>query len=237
MAMRFTTARSIMRPAAALCWRRRGCSRRCGSPPAVALVRVLDGGGKRLARSGVLLAASACSRLPKTAININYDALFPSARTTRHRGERGGADEPRGRWCRKRRGAIEFEIASGSAAGAGKLLPLGSLHAGSGRHSCFQSRTGNQESTASPIISPMRSSASTTRSIITSRAMSSSEDWDFASLEHAARFGFTIGLNVANQETHAALECRRRVRRFAPLTIASTPPAVRPSSCHTAFAV
>lgn len=26
------------------------------------------------------------------------------------------------------------------------------------------------------------------------------EDWDFASLEHAARFGFTLGLNIANQE-------------------------------------
>ena len=26
------------------------------------------------------------------------------------------------------------------------------------------------------------------------------EDWDFASLEHAARFGFLIGLNVANSE-------------------------------------
>jgi hypothetical protein len=24
------------------------------------------------------------------------------------------------------------------------------------------------------------------------------EDWDFASLEHAARFGYLIGLNVAN---------------------------------------
>jgi hypothetical protein len=26
------------------------------------------------------------------------------------------------------------------------------------------------------------------------------EDWDFASLEHGARFGFTLGLNIANQE-------------------------------------
>ena len=35
------------------------------------------------------------------------------------------------------------------------------------------------------------------------------EDWDFASLEHAARYGFTIGLNVANQESTAPLECGR----------------------------
>ena len=37
-------------------------------------------------------------------------------------------------------------------------------------------------------------------------------DWDFASLEHVARFGYLIGLNIANAAADAEVESRRRVR-------------------------
>ena len=41
----------------------------------------------------------------------------------------------------------------------------------------------------------------TTRNGTTNPSDEFREDWDFTSLEHVARFGFTLGLNIANQES------------------------------------
>ena len=39
------------------------------------------------------------------------------------------------------------------------------------------------------------------------------EDWDFASLEHVARFGYLVGLNIANCAADAEVERGGRVRQ------------------------
>ncbi len=200
MATIFTTAQSTMPPAAASCWRWRASTARSAPEAATSTpVRVLDRGGERPARSGILLASSAVSRR-KDCHQHQLRRAVSSARTqdivvTRR------ADRPQFLADGSGSGAaLRTRDHVRSAAGAGQLLPIRSFHAGPGRIPAFQSWPGNPRVYGKPDNFAAAEFTSTTRSSITSRADEFREDWDFTSLEHAARFGFTIGLNVANQE-------------------------------------
>jgi Zn-dependent M28 family amino/carboxypeptidase len=134
----------------------------------------------------------------KTAVNINYDALFPSART---RDVVVSAADRTSVWPIVQEAAqrYQLEIASDPRPEQGSYyrsdhfmmarVGVPAFRVGLGSH-IF----GKPDNFADAEFAEFN----------TKRYHQPSdefrEDWDFASLEQAARYGFTIGLNIANQE-------------------------------------
>jgi Zn-dependent M28 family amino/carboxypeptidase len=135
----------------------------------------------------------------KIAVNLNYDALFPSART---RDVVMSAADRTSLWPMVKETAkrYDLEIASDPRPEQGSyyrsdhfmLARVGvpAFRIGLGTHI-----SGKPDNFADAEFTEYN----------TKRYHQPSdefrEEWDFASLEHAARYGFTIGLNVGNQES------------------------------------
>lgn len=134
----------------------------------------------------------------KTAVNINYDALFPSART---KDVVVSAAERTSLWPTVQEAAGRFQL---------ELTPDPRPEQGSYYRSdhFMLARIGIpafRVGLGSRIYGKPDSFADAEFADYNSKRYHQPsdefrEDWDFSSLEHAARFGFTIGLNVANQE-------------------------------------
>jgi Zn-dependent M28 family amino/carboxypeptidase len=134
----------------------------------------------------------------KTAVNINYDALFPSART---RDVVLTAADRTSLWplvedVAKR---YELEIASDPRPEQGSYYR--SDHFMMARIGVPAFRVG----LGSRVYGKPDDFASAEFADYNAKRYHQPSDefrdnWDFASLEHAARFGFTIGLDVANQQ-------------------------------------
>lgn len=135
----------------------------------------------------------------KTAVNINYDALFPSART---RDIVVSAAERTSLWSMVQGTAKRYEL---------DIAPDPRPEQGSYYRSdhFMMARTGVpafRVGLGSRIYGKPDSFADTEFAEYNAKRYHQPsdefrEDWDFASLEHAGRFGFTVGLNVANQES------------------------------------
>jgi Zn-dependent M28 family amino/carboxypeptidase len=134
----------------------------------------------------------------KTAVNINYDALFPSART---KDVVVTAAERTTLWPIVQEAAkrFEFEITPDPRPEQGSYyrsdhFMLARLGIPAFKVGLGSKVTGRAEDFA----------AGQFREYNTKHYHQPSdefhEEWDFSSLEHAARFGFVIGLNVANSE-------------------------------------
>jgi Zn-dependent M28 family amino/carboxypeptidase len=134
----------------------------------------------------------------KTAVNINYDALFPSART---KDVVTTAAERTTVWPVVQEAAKRFgvEIASDPRPEQGSYYR--SDHFMLARLGIPAFRVGPGSRIAGQ---PDEFAANQFRDYNAKHYHQPSdefrEDWDFASLEHTARFGFLIGLNVANSD-------------------------------------
>ncbi|HYP05676.1 MAG TPA: M28 family peptidase [Bryobacteraceae bacterium] len=135
----------------------------------------------------------------KTAVNINYDALFPSART---RDIVVSAAERTSMWAMVQATAkrYQLEIAPDPRPEQGSYYR--SDHFMMARIGVPAFRVG----LGSRIHGKPDNFADTEFAEYNAKRYHQPSDefrdeWDFASLEHAARFGFTLGLNAANQES------------------------------------
>lgn len=135
----------------------------------------------------------------KTAVNINYDALFPSART---RDVVVSAAERTTVWPVVQEAAQRYQFAIATDPRPEQGSYYRSDHFMLARIGIPAFRIG----LGTKIYGKPDDYADTEFLEYNAKRYHQPsdefrEDWDFASLEHAARFGFTIGLNVANQET------------------------------------
>lgn len=134
----------------------------------------------------------------KTAVNLNYDALFPSART---RDIVMSAADRTTLWPLVQEAAkrYELEIAPDPRPEQGSYyrsdhfmmarVGVPAFRIGLGPHIYGKPDTFSDAEFAEYNSKRYHQPSDQFK-----------EDWDFASLEHAARLGFTIGLNIANQE-------------------------------------
>jgi Zn-dependent M28 family amino/carboxypeptidase len=135
----------------------------------------------------------------KTAVNINYDALFPSART---RDVVVSAADRTSLWPMVQQVAKQYEL---------EITPDPRPEQGSYYRSdhFMMARVGVpafRVGLGTRISGKPDNFADTEFTEYNAKRYHQPsdefrEDWDFASLEHAARYGFTVGLNVANQES------------------------------------
>ena len=134
----------------------------------------------------------------KTAVNINYDALFPSART---RDVVMTAAERTTIWPLIQATAKQFEFTISPEARPEQGSFYRSDHFMLARVGvpAFRIVLGNKI-----VGKPDNAADDAFVDYNTKRYHQPSdefrEDWDFSSLEHAGRFGYTLGLNIANQE-------------------------------------
>lgn len=134
----------------------------------------------------------------KTAININYDALFPSART---KDVVVTAAERTTAWPIVQEAAkrFDFEIAADPRPEQGSYYRSDHFMLARLGIPAFKVGLGSKVAGQSEDFASTRFREYNTKQYH-QPSDEFSEDWDFASLEHAARFGFLIGLNVANSE-------------------------------------
>lgn len=135
----------------------------------------------------------------KTAINLNYDALFPSART---RDVVVSGAERTTAWpvVQEAAGRYQLEISGDPRPEQGSYYRSDHFMLARVGVPAFKIGLGNKI-----YGKPDGFADGAFADYNTKRYHQPSdefrEDWDFSSLEHVARFGFTIGLNVANQES------------------------------------
>lgn len=134
----------------------------------------------------------------KTAVNINYDALFPSART---KDIVVTAADRTTLWSIVQEAAKRYELELASDPRPEQGSYYRSDHFMMARIGIPAFRVGLGRRIYGK---PDDAADSTFAEYNTKRYHQSSdefqEDWDFASLEHAARYGFTLGLNIGNQQ-------------------------------------
>jgi Zn-dependent M28 family amino/carboxypeptidase len=150
-------------------------------------------------RGAEYYAAHPLFPIAKTAININYDALFPSARTQDivvTGAERTSA------WPFVREAARRFglEIAVDPRPEQGSFYRSDHFMLARTGIPAFKISLGPTIAGQTPEFSAERFREFNTRHYH-QPSDEFHDDWDFASLEHAARFGFTLGLNIANAQT------------------------------------
>jgi Zn-dependent M28 family amino/carboxypeptidase len=135
----------------------------------------------------------------KTAVNLNYDALFPSART---RDVVVSGAERTGTWTTVQEAArrYEFEIAADPRPEQGSYYRSDHFMLARIGIPAFKIGLGTK------IYGKPESYADAEFTDYNTKRYHQPgdefrEDWDFTSLEHVGRFGFTVGLNIANQES------------------------------------
>ncbi len=134
----------------------------------------------------------------KTAVNINYDALFPSSRT---RDVVLTGAERTSVWPTVQETAQRYQlsVAPDPRPEQGSYYRSDNFMLAKIGVPAFRVAPGNQI-----YGKPDDFAAAEFTEYNTKRYHQPSdefrEDWDFASLEHAGRFGFTLGLNIGNQE-------------------------------------
>jgi len=134
----------------------------------------------------------------KTAVNINYDALFPSART---RDVVVDAAERTSVWPAVQEAAQRYQLAITGDPRPEQGSYYRSDHFMLARIGIPAFRIG----LGTKIYGKPDDYADSEFLEYNAKRYHQPgdefrEDWDFASLEHAGRFGFTLGLNVANQQ-------------------------------------
>jgi Zn-dependent M28 family amino/carboxypeptidase len=134
----------------------------------------------------------------KTAVNINYDALFPSARA---RDAVVSGAERTTVWPTVLEAArrYEFEIAPDPRPEQGSYYRSDHFMLARIGIPAFRVGTGTKIYGKPDNFADSEFTEYNTKHYH-QPSDEFHEDWDFSSLEHVARFGFTIGLNVANQE-------------------------------------
>lgn len=135
----------------------------------------------------------------KTAVNLNYDALFPSART---RDVVVSGAERTTIWTSVQEAArrYEFEIAADPRPEQGSYYRSDHFMLARIGIPAFKIGLGTK------IYGKPENYADAEFADYNTKRYHQPgdefrDDWDFSSLEHVGRFGFTIGLNIANQET------------------------------------
>ena len=135
----------------------------------------------------------------KTAVNINYDALFPSART---RDIVVSAADRTSLWTMVQQVAKQFdlEIAPDPRPEQGSYYRSDHFMMARVGVPAFRVGLGTRISGKPDNFADAEFTEYNAKRYH-QPSDEFREDWDFASLEHAARYGFTIGLNVGNQES------------------------------------
>jgi Zn-dependent M28 family amino/carboxypeptidase len=147
-------------------------------------------------RGAEYYAANPLIPAAKTAININYDAIFPSART---RDIVVTGVERTSAWPIVQEAAQRFQL---------EITPDPRPEQGSYYRSdhfmlarigvpAFSIKTGSKITGQSDDFAAQQFREYNTKSYH-QPSDEYREDWDFASLEHVARFGYLVGLNIAN---------------------------------------
>ena len=123
--------------------------------PTVGPVCVLDRGGERSSRSGILLASPF---VPACEDGRQHQLRRPvSVRPdTRRRGQRPRNGQPPGRWCRRRRSGMNLEIAPDPRPEQGSYYRSDHFMLARIGIPAFRDRTRHARSTASRTTSPTR---------------------------------------------------------------------------------
>ncbi|MEJ7605606.1 MAG: M28 family peptidase [Bryobacteraceae bacterium] len=146
----------------------------------------------------------------KIAVNINYDAVFPSART---KDVVVTGAERTSIWPTVQEAARRFslEIVSDPRPEQGSYYRSDHFMLARIGIPAFSVKTGSKIIARAEDFAAAQFREYNTR-LTTNHRTEYDPNWDFASLEHAGRFGFLTGLNIAELDDTSSLECRRRIR-------------------------